>query len=429
MITLPKSKSISARALIIKALYGGHCDLLGLSDCEDTQVLQAALRNNPATIDVAGAGTAMRFLTAYYAMRVGEEHVLSGNARMHERPIGPLVDALRSIGADITYEGEVGYPPLRIRGRRLKGGIVRLSGSTSSQFVSALLMIAPYVERGITLMLRGRIASKPYIRMTLQMMQQFGAQCQWTAPLQIDVLPSPYQRPLPFPIEPDWTAASYWYTVVALAKDAKYTLTLKGLTPSTLQGDSNITAFFLALGVNTTYTPEGAVLSKIPPVEGGMLRYNLSENPDLAPTLIVAAIALGRKFYFAGLANLRLKETDRIAALQAELARLKVTLQEPMTGVLTYDPETDGTLPRTTSATIDAHGDHRIAMAFAPLMLRYKSLKISTPEVVSKSYPDFWQALQSVLPTPKATTRTKTADKAEEKPKRTTRKATAKTKA
>lgn len=392
MKKLPYSKSISARALMIKAIMGTDCDLQHLSDCEDTLVMQAALRSTrKKNINVGNAGTAMRFLTAYYATRVGEEHLMTGDKRMRQRPIGPLVDALRSLGADITYEGEVGYPPLRIRGKRLKGGIVRIPGNISSQFISALLMIAPIVERGITLMMRGRVNSLPYIAMTLRMMHEFGAACQWTAPLQIDVLPRGYHRTEPFEVETDWTAASYWYSAVALSPDPDYSVTLPGLKAQSLQGDSYTAPLFAALGVATNFTEEGAVLTKQAVIEGGEFQQNLQNTPDLVPTLVVTCALLGRKFHFVGLNNLRYKECDRLEVLKSELAKLGITVEEPVTGSLTFDPEKQGAAPDLAKpVTIETHNDHRIAMAFAPASLKYKALTFDNPDVVAKSYPDFW---------------------------------------
>lgn len=393
MKQLPYSKSISARALMIKAIMGTNCDLQHLSECEDTLMMQAALRSTrKKNINVGGAGTAMRFLTAYYATRVGEEHLVTGDKRMRQRPIGPLVDALRSLGADITYEGEVGYPPLRIRGKRLKGGIVRISGGISSQFISALLMIAPVVERGITLMMRGRINSLPYIAMTLRMMHEFGAACQWTTPLQIDVLPKGYLRTEPFEVETDWTSASYWYSAVALSPDPDYSVTLPGLKAQSLQGDSYLAPLFSALGVATNFTPEGAVLTKQQVIQGGEFQQNLQNTPDIAPTLIVTCALMGRKFHFVGLNNLRYKECDRIEALKSELQKLGISIEEPAPGSITFDPEKQSTKPKTRgSVKINTHGDHRIAMAFAPATLIYKDITFDNPEVVAKSYPNFWE--------------------------------------
>lgn len=397
-ISLPTSKSISARALTISALTGGT-QPQGLSDCDDTHALQAAIAHRPAIIDIGAAGTAMRFGTALFACTPGE-HVLTGSPRMLERPIGLLVDALRSLGADITYEGTEGFPPLRVKGHPLKGGHTTIPASVSSQYISALLMIAPTMTEGLTLTLEGEIASRPYIDMTLAIMKAYGAQADWTAEGQAIRVAAGGYRPTEWTVEPDWSAASYWYEMVALSDDAEACICLKGLRAESLQGDSCISQIFLPLGVKTTFTDEGAVLTKTAAVES--LDLDFTHCPDLAQTVVATCAMMGVAFHFNGLKSLKIKETDRIVALQTELRKLGVEVaadNESMT--LTTDA---AALFKSrlrleiaqASAPIATYADHRMAMAFAPCAYRFPGLAIAHPEVVSKSYPAFWADLERV---------------------------------
>lgn len=429
-IALPTSKSISARALIISALADEPCPLVGLSDCDDTVAVTTALSRNPETVDIGAAGTAMRFLTAYYSTRVGEEHLLTGTERMKHRPIGLLVDALRQLGADIEYAGEEGYPPLRIRGRRLKGGVVSIAADVSSQYITALLMLGPTLAEGLRLELVGNISSRPYILMTLRLMEQFGAETRFEGST-ISVSPGHYRRTEPYVVEPDWSAASYWYELVALSPAADAHVLLEGLTAASLQGDSVCADYFAHLGVKTTFAPEGALLEKSGvaveetevmhskadtthiaadtthiaadtihiEAEAGcavgepssMLRLDFTDCPDLAQTFVVTAAVMGCPFRFDGLHSLRIKETDRIAALIAELAKCGIAITETAPGQLSYD----GAAPAVPAAApvIATYADHRMAMAFAPAAYLFPGLTIEHPEVVSKSYPHFWQDL------------------------------------
>lgn len=405
-VQLPTSKSISARALIINALAETQCELKGLSDCDDTKAMLRALTAGEAkTVDVGAAGTAMRFLTAYFATREGEEHLLTGTERMKHRPIGILVEALRQLGADVTCEGEEGYPPLRIRGRKLKGGAVDVAADVSSQYISALLMLGPTLQEGLHLHLTGEIASRPYIEMTLQLMRQFGAEATFTGH-DVRVLPGGYHRTVPFAVEPDWSAASYWYELVALSPDAAARVVLPGLTEQSLQGDSICARYFRALGVATTFTPDGAVLTKADALSvtaacpsasssAAPLCLDFSACPDLAQTFVVTAALQGRTFRFDGLKSLRIKETDRMAALMAELAKLGISVREGADGQLVSDAESPAAAPVSgQSISIATYEDHRMAMAFAPAVYRFPGLDIEHPEVVSKSYPAFWDDLQ-----------------------------------
>lgn len=397
-ISLPTSKSISARALTISALTGGT-QPQGLSDCDDTHALQAAIAHRPAIIDIGAAGTAMRFGTALFACTPGE-HVLTGSPRMLERPIGLLVDALRSLGADITYEGTEGFPPLRVKGHPLKGGHTTIPASVSSQYISALLMIAPTMTEGLTLTLEGEIASRPYIDMTLAIMKAYGAQADWTAEGQAIRVAAGGYRPTEWTVEPDWSAASYWYEMVALSDDAEACICLKGLRAKSLQGDSCISQIFIPLGVKTTFTEEGAVLTKTAAVES--LDFDFTHCPDLAQTVVATCAMMGVAFHFNGLKSLKIKETDRIVALQTELRKLGVEVaadNESMT--LTTDAAAlfKSRLRLETaqaSTPIATYADHRMALAFAPCAYRFPGLAIAHPEVVSKSYPAFWADLERV---------------------------------
>ena len=397
-ISLPTSKSISARALTISALTG-DTQPQGLSDCDDTHALQAAIAHRPAIIDIGAAGTAMRFGTALFACTPGE-HVLTGSPRMLERPIGLLVDALRSLGADITYEGTEGFPPLRVKGHPLKGGHTTIPASVSSQYISALLMIAPTMTEGLTLTLEGEIASRPYIDMTLAIMKAYGAQADWTAEGQAIRVAAGGYRPTEWTVEPDWSAASYWYEMVALCDDAEACICLKGLRAESLQGDSCISQIFIPLGVKTTFTDEGAVLTKTAAVES--LDFDFTHCPDLAQTVVATCAMMGVAFHFNGLKSLKIKETDRIVALQTELRKLGVEVaadNESMT--LTTDAAAlfKSRLRLETaqvSTPIATYADHRMALAFAPCAYRFPGLAIAHPEVVSKSYPAFWADLERV---------------------------------
>lgn len=394
-VALPSSKSISARALIINALADTSCVIDGLSDCDDTKaVLRALASEEERIVDIGAAGTAMRFLTAYYCTREGEEHLLTGTERMKHRPIGILVDALRQLGADIEYVEDEGCPPLLIRGSRLKGGHITVKSSVSSQYISALLMLGPTLSEGLHLTLDGEIASRPYIEMTLRLMREFGAEAEFCGQ-DIKVRPNAYRRTLPFSVEPDWSAASYWYALVALCPDAEARVVLPGLRAESTQGDSICARYFVPFGVKTTFLPEGAVLTKTPSEVTEEVVLDFGDCPDLAQTFVVTAVEQRRPFRFTGLHSLKIKETDRIAALMAETAKLGARLCECAEGTLTYTPSTEEgqgseAMQPPVIATYD---DHRMAMAFAPAAYRHEGLSILHPEVVSKSYPNFWKDL------------------------------------
>lgn len=390
-IKLPASKSISNRALVIQALSGGTGSIDNVSDCDDSRVVQDALRHMPQVIDIKAAGTAMRFMTSFLAT-VSGEHVITGTERMHNRPIAVLVDALRSLGADICYEEKDGFPPLRIRGRELAGGRISLPGNVSSQYISSLLMIAPTLRQGLVLELTGEVISRPYIDMTLAIMRQFGAKTQWNGEREIRVEAVPYS-PIPYYIESDWSAASYWYEMVALSGDDEAEVVLPGLFRDSLQGDSAVAELFSRLGVETKHDGNSVCLAK-KACDSEPFVCNMVNQPDLAQTVAVTCCMLGKHFRISGLKTLRIKETDRIAALQKELGKLGYLIGVEGDDTLFWNGETDTDMTGTEDIAIDTYEDHRMAMAFAPVALKRDSITINNPEVVSKSYPSFWEDMK-----------------------------------
>ena len=461
-LDLPTSKSLCARALVVNHLCEQPVHLEGLSDCDDTQaILQGleALRNSedaPLRVDIGAAGTAMRFLTALFAATPQLDVVITGSQRMKERPIGALVTALQAAGADVSYVEKKGYPPLRIRGKQLEGGTLALPSNISSQYVSALLMIAPTMRHGLQLELVGKVASAPYIRMTMQVMKAFGVEAKWENNLISIESGQRYARTLSshcggtektaqtasYTIECDWTAASYWYEIVALHPDQTARVLLRGLREASEQGDSVCARWFEALGVMTTFTAEGAILeksTKSPQVtlecdnstsEDNELSSQTDDNfcesneclsqatchssqavhhsckdappflldftaaPDLAQTFVVTCALLSRPFHFKGLESLRIKETNRIAALIAELQKLGKHIEAIGEGELRYTAQDDS--PHAQAITIATYDDHRMALAFAPAALLFPQLSIEHPEVVAKSYPHYWRDLSEL---------------------------------
>ena len=355
-VQLPASKSISNRALILNALSYSPYDIQNLSDCDDTEVMVKALNSDSRDFDIKAAGTAMRFLTAFLSKIVGE-WTITGTERMKNRPIKLLVDALNSLGARIEYIEKEGYPPLRIFGSALQGGEISLAGGVSSQYISALLMIAPLMENGLTLHLEGNIISRPYINLTLQLMEQFGVKATWNGQT-IKILPQEY-KPIRFTVESDWSAASYWYSIMALSKNAE--IELLGLFKNSLQGDAAGAKLFAQLGVGTTFTDRGVVL-----------KYNGNAVKKLIYNFV--------------------NEPDRIEALKTELRKLGYLLTDSNDSILEWngercEPEAD--------PIIATYEDHRMAMAFAPAALVLpKGLKVADPEVVTKSYPAYWEDLR-----------------------------------
>ena len=397
IINLPASKSISNRALVINALSGSKETPENLSDCDDTDVMVTALREMPYEINIKAAGTAMRFTTALLSVTEGEEHIITGTDRMKHRPIEVLVNALRNLGADIKYAGEEGFPPLKIRGKKLAGGLLEIPGNVSSQYISALLMIGPRLTNGLTLRLTGDIISRPYIEMTICTMQEFGADVEWTDGSTIRVNAGGYKERAFF-IENDWSSSSYWYEMAALMNAAgnNAEIALSGLMDGSRQGDSAIRYMFSVLGVKTAF----ATRKKLVPTNVSLTArkctlprfdFDFINQPDLAQTLVVCTALMGIPFRFSGLQTLRIKETDRIAALKKEMKKLGYVLDDSEEGVLSWDGtrcEPDA------EPAIDTYEDHRMAMAFPPAAILFPGLIINNPEVVSKSYPKFWEDLE-----------------------------------
>lgn len=391
-IHLTGSKSESNRALIIAALSKGLVKVDNLSDAADTVILNSILndlKNNPATekqtVNVGHAGTAMRFLTAYLST-VPQQFVLTGSSRMQERPIAILVDALKTLGADISYAKNEGYPPLHINGGlNSEVAEVSIKGNVSSQYLSALLIIAPTLPLGLSLKIEGGLTSRPYVEMTLNMLASAGIEHNWTGDT-IHIAPQKHQEAT-LVVEPDWSAASYWYSIAALADQASVTLT--NLREESLQGDSKIQDIMVPLGVRTSRVPNGIDLKSGTAAEVNEV-LNLKDCPDLAQTIIVCAAVKGLNLSFTGLETLKIKETNRVFALQQELAKIGVLLNEDHE-VYTLDCSALAFPEKVTFATYD---DHRMAMAFAPLSLLIKEVEIEDYQVVEKSYPDFWKDLE-----------------------------------
>ena len=387
-IVLPSSKSISNRALVISALAGGMADVENVSDCDDTRVMQKWLKEWPETVDIGAAGTAMRFSTALLAVSEGT-HIITGSARMKQRPIGILVDALRRLGAVVEYVEKEGFPPLRITGHpQMEGGELMLAGNVSSQYISALLMIGPKLKHGLRLKLSDEIVSRPYIDMTLSIMRNFGAEADWVDERTIVVAPEPYQART-YVVESDWSAASYWYEMVALAPNAETQIVLPGLFAESLQGDSHGAEVFEMLGVGTEYRGTDVVLRK-----NGQcverLDYDFLEMPDLAQTFVVTCCMLGMPFQ-----SLKIKETHRIEALKCELPKLGFILEDRHDSELLWEgSRIEPSSPD--EIAIDTYEDHRMAMAFAPVALKDGRICINNPQVVSKSYPRYWENLKTV---------------------------------
>ena len=393
-VDLPASKSISNRALIIHALSGGSTLPENLSDCDDTSVIIDALRTMPEEINIKAAGTAMRFMTAYLSVTPGT-HILTGTERMKHRPIGILVDALRTLGANIEYIGEEGYPPIRITGSTLKGGLLEIHGNVSSQYISALLMIGPMLKDGLTLRLLDHIISRPYIDLTLWMMGEFGAEAEWTSADTITVNPKPYKSRDYF-IENDWSGASYWYEILALNGDPESEIRLTGLMDGSKQGDSITRYIFSLLGVKTKLQSKKAGIPQTITLKKNghcvpKLEYDFVNCPDLAQTFVVACAAMNIPFHFTGLSTLKIKETDRIEALKTEMRKLGYVVKDIDGSELLWDGER---CEPSLEQGIDTYEDHRMALAFAPYAMKHNGLVINNPQVVTKSYPHYWDHLR-----------------------------------
>lgn len=395
IIHISGSKSETNRLLLLQALYPGLI-LENSSNSDDSKVMHKALSIaqspsfNTQTIDVHHAGTAMRFLTAFFAMQEGRELVITGSSRMKERPIKILVDALLQLGADISYEESIGFPPLRIKGKRLENSRVCLPANVSSQYISALLLIAPKLKNGLELILEGEIASLPYIHMTLSLLNKIGVVTTFEKST-IYIRPaSTVLCAAPLVIESDWSSASYWYSLVALS-EIGYQVTLSSFKRNSLQGDAVLVELYKHFGVETTFNDKETItLIKSESANQQSLFINLQSSPDLAQTIAVTCFGLGIGCHLMGLHTLKIKETDRLEALQKELTKLGADIH-----VTSEDLQLNPGKTIKQDITITTYQDHRMAMAFAPLA-RITSLVIEDAEVVTKSYPGFWDDLKKV---------------------------------
>lgn len=397
-ICLPASKSISNRLLMIRVLSGRNFNIFNLSDADDSRLLSEHLaeievhsKNQSEEIcelDCDNAGTVMRFLTAYLST-INGEWVLSGSEQMKKRPIAILVNALRNLGASIDYLNENGFPPVLIHGGQIHGGCIEMDAGISSQFISALLMIAPVLLGGLTIKLSGNIISKPYIDLTVSLLKYFGVQTE----IQNNVISIEEQdyNANDFTVEADWSAASYWYQMAVLADDVD--LTLIGLMENGLQGDAIVSEVFEHFGIKTEFLPGSVRITKKGKINR-RLTFDFSDFPDIAPTLIVTCAGIGTDGDFSGLQSLRIKETDRLEALKTELAKTGFQFGKyPDSETWHLIKEQNWKMQE---ISINTYNDHRMAMAFAPLALKFGQISIENPEVVSKSYPQFWNDIQSV---------------------------------
>jgi 3-phosphoshikimate 1-carboxyvinyltransferase len=390
-VTLAGSKSISNRVLIIQALCNTDFKIEALANANDTELLAHLLKSNEEVLDAGPAGTTFRFMTAYLTL-FGGNSILTGSERMKQRPIKVLVDACRKLGATIHYLENEGFPPLNIISGTISGGKqLAIPANTSSQYISALLLIAPILSGGLSLELTGKIVSKPYIEMTLGLMQYFGVSHKWEN--QVIVITEQAYQAKPFIVEADWSAASYYYSLAALSDEAD--ICLNGLFENSLQGDSALVNIFESFGVKTHFTERGIRLIKHQTVIPDAFHYDFILCPDLAQTLAVVCAALGIKGYFSGLETLRIKETDRIQALENEISKggchISLFSTDDNTGKEVY--EVFGKFATSVVPVFKTYEDHRMAMAFAPLAL-LSPVEIDEPMVVIKSYPDFWTDFQ-----------------------------------
>lgn len=401
-VLLPSSKSISNRALILQYLSGNRFTLNNLSEADDTQLLVQLLKlikenkgsKTPVRIDCGNAGTTLRFLTALLAITPGN-WVITGSERMKERPISILTESLKKFGTDIRYTDNEGFPPMLIEGKNLTGGFLEIDGSISSQFISALLLIAPAIRNGIALKIKNKVSSLPYIEMTLKLLRQFGIDSTFDGhTIQIEKQDF---YPGEISIEPDWTSASYWYEMVAFSDDAN--LILKNLSNESIQGDAILPEIYKSFGVKTEYLTEGIKLTRTRNVVKEF-SFDFANHPDLAQSVIVTCAGLNIPGIFTGLESLRIKETDRIIALCNELEKIgyKIRLQENSVIRLVHSTQLSGNRQPATGIRqqITTYGDHRMSMAFAPLTMVIGPVQIEEPDVVSKSYPGFWDDLKQV---------------------------------
>lgn len=389
-IQITGSKSEANRLLILQSLFEG-LEIENLSNSDDTQVLQKALQSSSDIIDIHHAGTAMRFLTAYFSIQENRKILLTGSSRMKERPIGVLVDALRMLGSDISYEENEGFPPLRIKGRELLKSEVSLKANVSSQYISALLLIGAILKNGLTLSLEGKITSVPYINMTLNLLSKIGVKTSFIGNV-INVYPKETSlinnNDKLIIVESDWSSASYFYSLIALSEIGT-SISLSSYKESSLQGDSALVEIYKQFGVETIFTKNSIQLKKIEGNSDSKI-FHLENTPDIAQTIAVTSFGLGVSCDLYGLHTLKIKETDRLEALKVELEKLGATI------IVTEESlHLKRSLSIKNNASIDTYQDHRMAMAFAPLALK-TSLKINEADVVSKSFPSFWIGLKTL---------------------------------
>lgn len=386
-IAITGSKSETNRLLLLQALFPS-LRIENRSNSDDAEVMQKGLAISKGVVDIHHAGTAMRFLTSYFASQEGKEVLLTGSERMKQRPIKVLVDALKGLGADIEYQENEGYPPLKIRGKKITESMVGLPADISSQYISSLCLVAPSLENGLIIDLVGKITSVPYIKMTLALLKELGVRASFQGN-QIKVLPQPKIGPLDLVVESDWSAASYYYSIVALAALGSE-IKLSSYKRNSLQGDSVLSEIYKDFGVDTDFTDNSMVLKKTQNHKPKPLHYDLSNAPDIAQTIAVTCFGLGMGCRLTGLHTLPIKETDRLAAMKTELEKF---------GASVFIDHKSLTLQATSqlneNVEVDTYNDHRMAMAFAPLALKI-DLTVNDAGVVSKSYPDFWNHMKKV---------------------------------
>ena len=385
-IAVTGSKSETNRLLLLKALFP-NITLANTSNSDDSEVMQKALIGNDEVVDIHHAGTAMRFLTAYFAVNEGRNVVMTGSSRMQERPIKILVEALAQLGVEISYEKEVGYPPIKIKGKKVTASKVTLAADVSSQYISALLLVASKLENGLELTLEGEITSIPYIKMTLALLKDLDIKTSFEGNV-IKVYPKEAVETKEMVVESDWSSASYFFSLVALADAAK--ITLSSYKQDSLQGDSELVSLYEKMGVKTTFQNNKMTLEKVAGFNYQDVNFELNNTPDIAQTIVVTCLGLGIGCHLTGLHTLKIKETDRLEALRIELTKLGANISvtnDSLTLVPSQNINHD--------IHIATYNDHRMAMAFAPLAIKVPII-IDDAEVVSKSYPDFWNDLKAL---------------------------------
>ena len=388
-LVLSGSKSESNRLLLLQALMGGFT-IENLSNSDDVLVMQKALASSDEVIDIHHAGTVMRFLTAYFAFQKNREVILTGSSRMQHRPIAPLVDALRKMGATITYLEKEGFPPLRIKGSQLNSHKVQIAGDISSQFITAILLLAPTFKDGFKIELTGEITSRSYIEMTLALLDQLGFSSNFKEAT-IFIAPQIEKEKSIFTVESDWSSASYWFSFVALSKIGSK-INISHFYKNSLQGDSCLVDLYKNFGVEATFLDNGILeIKKIAVPNCSHFTCNLVSAPDLAQTIALTCLGLGISCELTGLQTLKIKETDRLVALQNELKKLGATIQIDNESIALQPPK-----KLNQNCIIETYNDHRMALAFAPLSILVP-IEIKNAEVVSKSYPDFWNDVQVIM--------------------------------